>query len=182
MGPQFSFKAYSSSTSVSPSNDPSSSSAAVRSSSAILHTPSPPNTIIYSSSLNSPNGVGSGGSHLLHSSSNKSRAHSSPCQGSLDLMGDGRQGSARVKKVEGVEQGEQDGTLQSAVLFPSPDNPLLDLLSDPPEMQNLTLASLHSNSTPLSTLEGQAGREDTVETGNFQDPGESKEAELYHIH
>lgn len=178
MGPQFSFKAYCSSAPVSPSNDPSSSSAAVCSSSAILHTPSPPNTIIYSSSFNSPNGVGSGVSQLVHASSNRTRVHSSPSRGSLDSTGSGRQASLGIK-AEGVEQGEQDGALQSAVLFPSPDNPLLDLLSDAQEMQNLTIASLHPNSMPLSTLHVQTGKEDTVETGSYQDPGESKQTHIY---
>ena len=170
MGPQFSFKAYSTSTATSPSNDhflsssssSSSLSAAVGSSSAILHTPSPPNTVIYSSSLNSPCGIGGG--HLSHGSY-KTGTKSSPGTSSLDLGG--RQGSLAAK----MDGGELDIALQSAVLFPSHDNPLSDLLSDPPEIQNLTLTSLPSDSLPLSSL--HAGKEGTAESGGSE-RGEQK--------
>ena len=169
MGPQFSFKAFSSSTAASPSNDPSSSSstsaAATTSSAAVLHTPSPPNTVIYSSSLNSPT-IGSGG-QLSHGSF-RTGVKLSPSQNSLDLGGGGGGGRHGPAVMEGGEQGE-DASLQGAVLFPSPENPLLDLLSDPPEIQNLTLASIHSDALPMPTL--YAGKEGTAESGSL-DPGE----------
>ena len=70
-----------------------------------------------------------------------------------------------------MDGGELDIALQSAVLFPSPDNPLSDLLSDPPEIQNLTLTSLPSDSLPLSSL--HAGKEGTAESGSSE-RGEQK--------
>ena len=78
-------------------------------------------------------------------------------QGNPDNGGHG----SVVSRVEGSE----DVPLQSAVLFPSSENPLLDLLSDPPEIQNLTLASIHSEalSMPVSQY---AGREGASESGS----------------
>ena len=77
-------------------------------------------------------------------------------------------------KLEGFggDQGEQDGALQSAVLFPSPDNPLLDLLSDSLEVQNLPGAALPSDSLPSSTL--HAGKEGTATESGSLDRGELK--------
>ena len=57
--------------------------------------------------------------------------------------------------------------LQNAMLFPSPDNPLLDLLSDPPGVQSLTLASPHSDPQGLETLSAGAGREGVSEPGSL---------------
>ena len=62
--------------------------------------------------------------------------------------------------------------LQSAVLFPSPENPLLDLLSDPPEIQNLTLASIHSEALSMPTSSHCMGKEGTSESGSV-DPGKT---------
>ena len=66
----------------------------------------------------------------------------------------------------------EDVPLQSAVLFPSPENPLLDLLSDPPEIQNLTLASIHSETLSMPMSSNCTGKEGTVssEAGSV-DPG-----------
>ena len=55
------------------------------------------------------------------------------------------------------------------MLFPSPENPLLDL-SDPPEIQNLTLASIHSETLSMPTSSYSAGKEGTSEAGSV-DPG-----------
>lgn len=169
MGPQFSFKAYTTS-SVSPSSDPSSASSTNALSSApLLHTPSPPNTVIYSSSLNSPTGGGGGGgigSHYLPHSSFRTGVQSSLSQNSLDNGGGGGRLGSVVMRAEG---GSEDVPLQSAVLFPSPENPLLDLLSDPPEIQNLTLTSIHSEAMSSHCM----GKEGTSEAGSV-DPGKTK--------
>ena len=168
MGPQFSFKAYSSSSFMNPSGDLS-FAAPASSSSAVLHTPSPPNTIIYSSSLNSPTGVGGGRTAF------KVGLGPSSSQGSLEL---GRKvGTATLRGLEG-EEGEQDVSLQTAMLFPSPDNTLMDLLSDPPDTQSLTLTSPHSDSQSLATL--STGKESTTEGGN-SDRGNENEI-IVHVH
>ena len=106
----------------------------------------------------------SGSSHLPHGSF-KIGVQSSLSHNSLD-NGSGRQGSV-VTRMEGSE----DVSLQSAVLFPSPENPLLDLLSDPPEIQNLTLASIHSDALSMPTSHHSIGKEGTSESGSV-DPGE----------
>ena len=185
MGPQFSFKAYTTS-SVSPSGDHASgSSANALSSATILHTPSPPNTVIYSSSLNSPTSTGGvidSSSHLPLPSHGAFRTgvQSSLSQNSLD-NGNGRFGCFVATRVE---EGGGGGTyssedvslqLQSAVLFPSSENALLDLLSDPePEMQNLTLASIHSEPLSMPTSSSHSmGKEGNSEQASV-DPGEEK--------
>ena len=102
---------------------------------------------------------------------------SSLSQNSLDNVGSGasvggRLGSGSV--VTRVEAGGDEGVpLQSAVLFPSPENPLLDLLSDPPEIQNLTLASIHSEALSMPTSSYCAGKEGTSEAGSV-DPGKAE--------
>ena len=99
---------------------------------------------------------------------------SSLSQNSLDNGGSGgnvggRLGSGSV--IMRVEAGGGEGVpLQSAVLFPSPENPLLDLLSDPPEIQNLTLASIHYEALSMPTSSYSAGKEGTSEAGSV-DPG-----------
>ena len=72
-----------------------------------------------------------------------------------------------------MEAGGGEGVpLQSAVLFPSPENPLLDL-SDPPEIQNLTLASIHSEALSMPISSYTAGKEGTSEARSV-DPGKAE--------
>jgi hypothetical protein len=103
---------------------------------------------------------------------------SSQSQNSLDnggsgATGGGMLGSGSVIRRVGEGGGGEGVPLQSAVLFPSPENPLLDLLSDPPEIQNLTLASIHSEALSMPTSSYCAGKEGTSEAGSV-DPGKAE--------
>jgi hypothetical protein len=94
--------------------------------------------------------------------------------GGSGATGSGRLGSGSVITRVGEGGGGGEGVpLQSAVLFPSPENPLLDLLSDPPEIQNLTLASIHSEALSMPTSSYCAGKEGTSEAGSV-DPGKAE--------
>ena len=90
-------------------------------------------------------------------------------QNNLD-NGGGGSGGRLGSVVMRVEEGGEDVPLQSAVLFPSPENPLLDLLSDPPEIQNLTLASIHSDALSMPVSSYCTGKEGSSEAGSV-DPG-----------
>ena len=72
-----------------------------------------------------------------------------------------------------MEEGGEDVPLQSALLFPSPENPLLDLFSDPPEIQNLTLASIHSDALSMPVSSYCTGKEGSSEAGSV-DPGKAE--------
>lgn len=146
MGPQFSFKSYHSNT--------TSSSAANSSNPAVLKTPSPPNTVIYTGSLVSP-----------------SDSHSSRTQ--MSKMSSGQ----KLQKME-AESDEQKITSphfesdefepQGATLFPSSEIPLVDFLSEPTEFQSLALNSIGTSSLGMPTGSKQEG----TEAGN-RDPGQS---------
>ena len=126
MGPQFSFKAYQISAS-SPSNPIS----------ALLKTPSPPHTVIFSGSLNS----------------NTPPVGSSSGVQTKDLMSEFLSlgsGEGRLDNTQGSEEDEREG----AVLPPAP---LIDLLSEPLDNQNLK--TVHTSPMAMPVLTGDAGTE-----------------------
>ena len=133
MGPQFSFKAYQ-----------SLSSSSSTTSASVLKTPSPPNTVIsYSSSLNSTNvPVGSGG---------------------LSSQGEIIPGLlAPIMSAEGARSSRQSGyneeelitpSVESAMLCPTEENPLADLL----EPTDLTLKTIDTSPLPMPTVYDSGG-------------------------
>ena len=127
MGPQFSFKPYHGSPNSSSSPGVSNSF----SSADLIKTPSPPNTIIYSGSLNSSISA----QQVLTSS----------------RMGVGGDGS-------------------SAVLFPSTESPLLDILSEESETQGFKSA----NSSPVAVPRSLGGRREGGGGDMGQKAGELK--------
>ena len=81
-----------------------------------------------------------------------------------------KEAGSNEKKKKGSKvrlESDELGT-QGATLFPSSENPLVDLLSEPPELQNLTLNSIDTSPLAMPTRTRQEG----VEPGN-RDPGQS---------
>lgn len=93
-----------------------------------------------------------------------------------------RQRSSQKKEVRSNEKKKASkGSLESdeletqgATLFPSSENPLVDLLSEPPELQNLTLNSINTSPLAMPTRTRQEG----VEPGN-RDPGQSSSVQWF---
>ena len=141
MGPQFSFKAY----------QPSSSSSAA--SANILKTPSPPNTVIsYSSSLNSSNiPVGSGGGigrgELLIPGLPGPATSTEGTRGRSDTQGSRQSGYSDE---------------ESAMMFPTQENPLVDLL----EPTDLTLRTIHTSPLTMPTY-GSGGERESSDPPNL---------------
>ena len=141
MGPQFSFKAY----------QPSSSGSAT--SANILKTPSPPNTVIsYSSSLNSSNiPVGSGGGIA---------------RGELLIPGlPGPATSTEGTRGRSDTQGSQQSGYsdeESAMMFPTQENPLVDLL----EPTDLALRTIHTSPLTMPTY-GSGGERELSDPPNL---------------
>ena len=141
MGPQFSFKAYQS-----PGNHLP----------AAFLSPSPPNTVIYSGSLNSPSNTPAASGGL-------------PSPGTA--MGE------RVREradTQGRRQSgqEEDFAPHSAVLSTT-EPPLLDLLSEPLEAQNLALKTIQTSPLPMPSLRSERGP-DGMESGPPSlEPGQS---------
>ncbi len=133
MGPQFSFKPY----------PPPSSSSPANPLSAMLKTPSPPHTVIYSDSVGStPN----------------------PVEVSTDLMAEFVGGGGEEER--GGEEGSGASGDQGAVLSPSSHAlPLIDLLSEP-----LDSRVVHSRPLSMPAVTGETGTDSGPAS---MDPGTS---------
>lgn len=133
MGPQFSFKAYQS-----PGNHLP----------AAFLSPSPPNTVIYSGSLNSP-------------------SNTPAASGGLPSPGTAVGERARERAdMQGRRQSgqEEDFAPHSAVLSTT-EPPLLDLLSEPLEAQNLALKTIQTSPLPMPSLRSSDRGPDGMESG-----------------
>lgn len=135
MGPQFSFKAY------------QSLSSSTTTSASVLKTPSPPNTVIsYSSSLNSSNvPVGSG---RLGGQGEILPGLSGPIMSAEGVR----------NKSEGSRHGYNEEELvtpsvESAMLCPTQENPLADLL----EPTDLTLKTIDTSPPPMPIVYESGG-------------------------
>ena len=143
MGPQFSFKAY------------QSSSSASAASANILKTPSPPHTVIsYASSLNSSNvpvrsGGGTGRGELIPG---------------LPGPGMSAEGTRGRTDTQGSQQSGYSDE-ESAMMSPTQENPLVDLL----EPTDLTLRTIHTSPLSMPTYGSGGERESSdppsLETG-----------------
>ena len=135
MGPQFSFKAYQ-----------STNSSGNQLPTALL-SPSPPTTVIYSGSLTSPSNLQVNNSGL-------------PSPGTT--TGEGGRGRS---DTQGSRQSgnEEDFAPHSAVLSTT-EAPLLDLLSEPLEAQNLALKTIRTSPLPMPSLSRDLGQ-DGMESG-----------------